>query len=49
MEYKRSFFEEYQKVKTKGLEEIALFYRIQRELLFHRKLNASQKKIQNHE
>ena len=43
MEYKRSFFEEYQKVKTKGLEEIALFYRIQRELLFHRKLNASQK------
>ena len=44
IEHKRNFFEEYQKVKTDGLEEMALFYRIQRELLIQRKINESQKK-----
>ena len=43
MEHKRNFLEEYQKVKTNGLEEIALFYRIRRELLFQKKFNAPPK------
>ena len=43
IEHKKNFFEEYQKVKTNGLEEMALFYRIRRELLLQKKLNPSQK------
>ncbi len=47
MEHKRSFFEEYQKVKTDGLEEIALFYRMRRELLLQKKINGSQENPQS--
>ena len=36
IEHKKNFFAEYQKVKTDGLEEIALLYRIQRELIFQK-------------
>jgi len=36
MEHKKNFFTEYQKIKTDGLEEIALLYRIQRELIFQK-------------
>ena len=42
IEHKRNFFAEYQKVKTDGLEEIALLYRIQRELIFQKMLNVQQ-------
>ena len=47
IEHKRNFLEEYQKVKTDGLEEIALFYRIRRELLFQRKINTPQESPQS--
>ena len=43
MEHRKNFFEGYQEVKTNGLEEIALFYRIRRELLIQKNLNAPQK------
>ena len=45
IEHKKNFFTEYQKVKTDGLEEVALFYRIRRELSLQKKINNPQKKL----
>ena len=39
IEHKKDFISEYKKIKTDGLEEITLFYRIQRELLFRQRLD----------
>ena len=38
MEHKRNFISEYKKIKTDGLEELTILYRINREILFQRRL-----------